>query len=360
MSRLLKGIPHDSDHRPPSGCGAQGARGRRLVAKLILARRETLRSGRERTGPDGVPMNWMARWPGWFPPTSTRRSGAVHRRRRERGHRPVPRRHGCDDRRLPRRRGGRDGRRRRPRGITHDAADRDAIEVGRRALVAASGCPSGSSRSTATDANRFALRLARDVTGRPEGARVQLAATTAPSTRRSSRSTTERSGPEPGNGRSADRSRAHDEVVEFNDIDALERALAHRDVAGACRAGADQHRHRPARRRVSRRPAPADPRHGTLLIIDETHTICAGPAAAPRQGSSPTWSPSASRSVAACRRARSGCRPGDRGPDRTATGTTTSPTSVRHRRHPGGQRSAASRQSARRWAKSSRTRPTSG
>ena len=46
----------------------------------------------------------------------------------------------------------------------------------------------------------------------------------------------------------------------------------------AGRAGADQHRHRPARARLPRRRcAPPATRTGTLLIIDETHTISAGP-----------------------------------------------------------------------------------
>ena len=51
--------------------------------------------------------------------------------------------------------------------------------------------------------------------------------------------------------------------------------------AGRLRAGrarADQHRHRPARARLPRRRcARRATRTGTLLIIDETHTISAGP-----------------------------------------------------------------------------------
>jgi len=67
-------------------------------------------------------------------------------------------------------------------------------------------------------------------------------------------------------------------VVEFNDLPALEAALAARDVAcvlaepvmtnvGIVHPEAGYHA---ALRDITRR-------HGTLLIIDETHTICAGP-----------------------------------------------------------------------------------
>jgi len=67
-------------------------------------------------------------------------------------------------------------------------------------------------------------------------------------------------------------------VVEFNDVAALERALAAEDVAcvlaepamtnvGIVHAAAGYHQ---ALRELTRK-------HSTLLIIDETHTICAGP-----------------------------------------------------------------------------------
>jgi glutamate-1-semialdehyde 2,1-aminomutase len=67
-------------------------------------------------------------------------------------------------------------------------------------------------------------------------------------------------------------------VVEFNDVDALERALQPGDVAcvlaepamtnvGIVHPAPGYHQ---ALRELTRK-------HGTLLIIDETHTICAGP-----------------------------------------------------------------------------------
>ena len=67
-------------------------------------------------------------------------------------------------------------------------------------------------------------------------------------------------------------------MVEFNDVPALEKALAHGDVACVLAEPAmtnvgivhpvDGYHH--ALRELTRK-------HGTLLIIDETHTICAGP-----------------------------------------------------------------------------------
>ena len=67
-------------------------------------------------------------------------------------------------------------------------------------------------------------------------------------------------------------------MVEINDLDGLERELAHGDVAcclvepaltniGIVLPDAGYHE---AVRELTRR-------HGTLLVIDETHTLCAGP-----------------------------------------------------------------------------------
>jgi glutamate-1-semialdehyde 2,1-aminomutase len=68
-------------------------------------------------------------------------------------------------------------------------------------------------------------------------------------------------------------------IVEFNDVDALEKALAPKDIAimitepamtniGIIQPEPGYHE---AMRELTRR-------YGTLLLIDETHTICAGPA----------------------------------------------------------------------------------
>ena len=66
--------------------------------------------------------------------------------------------------------------------------------------------------------------------------------------------------------------------MPFNDVDALERELANGDVAVALFEPAltnvgivlPEPGYHDAVRELTRR-------HGTLLIIDETHTICAGP-----------------------------------------------------------------------------------
>jgi glutamate-1-semialdehyde 2,1-aminomutase len=131
---------------------------------------------------------------------------------------------------------------------------------------------------TASDANRFVLRLARQITGRStivvhnwcyhgsvDETLANLDASGAVAAREGSV------------GPSLDVT-ASTRVVEINDLEALERALSDRAVAcvlvepaltniGIVLPDADYHREL---RRITRET-------GTLLIIDETHTICAGP-----------------------------------------------------------------------------------
>ena len=105
-------------------------------------------------------------------------------------------------------------------------------------------------------------------------------AITAPSMRPSSRSGANgQAGPRPGNiGPPVDPA-VTTKVVEFNDVDGLGGGAR----LGRCslrvgRAGDDERRHRASRARViTKRCARLTREHGTLLIIDETHTICAGP-----------------------------------------------------------------------------------
>ena len=140
------------------------------------------------------------------------------------------------------------------------------------------GLPLWSFSLTATDANRWALRLARMVTGRPKVAAfsycyhgsvdetfVQMGADGATELRRGNVGA-----PSP----IADTTRA----VEFNDLDSVERALAHGDVAVLIME--------PALTNIGIvLPEPGFlegvtelcRKHGTLLLIDETHTISAGP-----------------------------------------------------------------------------------
>ncbi len=131
--------------------------------------------------------------------------------------------------------------------------------------------------TTASDANRFALRIARAVTARPRilimngcyhGA-VDETYVSLQDGRAVNR---------PGLlGQFADLTEAT-KVVEFNDVPALERALAARDVAcvitepvltNCCMVLPEPGYHE-ALRRITRAT-------GTLLLIDETHTICSGP-----------------------------------------------------------------------------------
>lgn len=131
---------------------------------------------------------------------------------------------------------------------------------------------------TATDANRFVLRLARQITGRSKivvhnwcyhGSVDETIATLD-----ESGAVVEREG---SVGPALDVAQAT-RVVEINDLDALERALSDEAVAcvlvepaltniGIVLPDADYHREL---RRITRET-------GTLLVIDETHTICAGP-----------------------------------------------------------------------------------
>ncbi len=131
---------------------------------------------------------------------------------------------------------------------------------------------------TATDANRFALRLCREITGRPKilvfnhcyhGSVDETVATL---------DAEGHAAPRFGNVGPPVPISETTRVVEWNDAEALERELAHGDVAcvlaepaltniGIVLAEDGFHE----RMRELTRAA------GTLLIIDETHTLCCGP-----------------------------------------------------------------------------------
>jgi glutamate-1-semialdehyde 2,1-aminomutase len=225
----------------------------------------------------GVPMNWMTKWPGGFPLFVAEAHGARFRCTDDvefvdlclgdtgamTGHSPAA------TVAAVRRQAG--------SGITLMLPTEDAVWVGDE-LARRFGLPFWQFTLSATDANRFAVRLARFVTGRPrivvfnwcyhgtvDEAFVSI---------RPDGST----GPRPGNiGPPVDPGLTT-RAVEFNDLDALEVALAHGDVAAVLAEPAmtnigiihpDPGFH-DAMRELTRR-------HGTLLILDETHTICAGP-----------------------------------------------------------------------------------
>ena len=145
-------------------------------------------------------------------------------------------------------------------------------------------------------------RLAREITGRPK-VMVHDHNSTARSTRRSPGCGADGRVRPSGQRRAAGRPRDHDPVVPFNDVEALERELANGDVAVALFEPAltnvgivlPEPGYHDAVRELTRR-------HGTLLIIDETHTICAGPGGytAARRSAAGHARPSARRSAVAC------------------------------------------------------------
>lgn len=229
---------------------------------------------------EGVPMPWMVKWAGAFPLYVESASGASFRcvdghdyadfclgdTGAMAGHGPAPTIAAVE--------------RQMRLGITHMLPTEDATWVGAE-LGRRFGLPLWQFTLSATDANRFSLRLARHITGRSKvvvhdhcyhgsvdeaiamldehgrvvpvrgsvGPQVDVAATT--------------------------------RVVPFNDVAAMEVALADGDVAAVLIEPAltnvgivlPEPGYLEAVREITRRT-------GTLLINDETHTICAGPSGA--------------------------------------------------------------------------------
>ena len=226
---------------------------------------------------DGVPMNWMVKWAGRFPVFVDRAWGArfvdvdgheyvdfcLGDTGAMAGHSPAPT-VAAVERQLG-------------RGITTMLPTEDAIAVGEE-LQRRFGLRYWQFTVTATHANRFSLRLARMITGRPK---IVVHDQCYHGSVDESFASLDAAGnvvPREGSvGPSVDPALTT-KVVEFNDIDALERALAPGDVAAVLIEPAltnvgiilpDPGYHA-AIRELTRR-------HGTILIIDETHTISAGP-----------------------------------------------------------------------------------
>lgn len=224
---------------------------------------------------DGVPMHWMKDWPQPFPMLVARARGArltdidgntvddfcLGDTGSMFGHSPAP------VARAIRAQAG--------RGLTYMLPCEDALAVG-VLLCARFGPYRWQIATTATDANRFALRVARAVTGRPkvlvfdgcyhgtvDDTMVRLHAG--------------RTEARPGLvGQVADLTTTA-VAVEFNDLAAVEAALAAGDVAAvltepvltnSCMVLPEPGFHQ-GLRALTRR-------YGTLLIIDETHTISSG------------------------------------------------------------------------------------
>ncbi|HWP64089.1 MAG TPA: aspartate aminotransferase family protein [Candidatus Binatia bacterium] len=225
----------------------------------------------------GVPMNWMVKWASPFPLFVEAASGAHFRcvdgheyvdfclgdTGAMAGHGPAPT-IAAVERQLR-------------RGITHMLPTEDAIAAG-EALQARFGLRYWQFTITATDANRFAIRLARHVTGRRRivvhnfnyhGSVDETFAVLGPGGAVV---------PRRGNlGPPVDPALTT-RVVEFNDVPALERALADGEVAAVLVEPALTNvgivLPEPGYHAALRELTAAT---GTILIIDETHTICAGP-----------------------------------------------------------------------------------
>lgn len=230
----------------------------------------------------GVPMPWMVRWPGGCPLFVTRASGAhfvdvdgceyvdfcLGDTGAMTGHAPAAA-VAAIGAQLE-------------RGLTFMLPTEDAISVAGE-LARRFGLPYWQIASTATDANRFAIRLCRQITGRPKilvfnwcyhGTVDETFAVL-----RDGRVVAR-----PGNlGPPVDPARTT-RVVEWNDFAGLARELAAGDVACVLAE--------PAMTNVGIvLPAPGFHAHlrevtratGTLLILDETHTLSAGPGGCTRR-----------------------------------------------------------------------------
>jgi glutamate-1-semialdehyde 2,1-aminomutase len=224
----------------------------------------------------GVPMHWMRDWPTPFPIAVADANGAVLTDIDGNayddfclgdtgsmfGHAPGPVVRAIAEQSA--------------RGLTFMLPTADTPEVG-QLLSQRFGLPYWQMTVTATDANRYAIRWARAITGRPKllvfnGCYHGAADDTfvrldggAPILR-------------PGLIGQVYDVRGHTRVVEFNDLAAVEAALAQGDVAAVLTE--------PVLTNIGMVPpepgflealAAATKRAGALLILDETHSISSGP-----------------------------------------------------------------------------------
>jgi glutamate-1-semialdehyde aminotransferase len=257
------------------------------LQRLMERERDTFRENHLRSGElaedakgsllFGVPMNWMTRWPGDYPVFVERADGArftdvdgngyvdfcLGDTGGMAGHAPKIAVDAIAEQAA--------------KGITLMLPTEDAAWVGRE-MARRFGVPYWQFCLTATDANRFAIRWARQITGRTKvvvhnwcyhGSVDESFATLD-----ANGDVTEREGNvgEPVPVRETTR------VVEFNDLEGLERALAHGDAAVCLFEPVltnigivlpEPGYHEAVRDLCTR--------YGTLLLIDETHTISAGP-----------------------------------------------------------------------------------
>ena len=163
------------------------------------------------------------------------------------------------------------------KGITLMLPFEDVVWVGEE-LQRRFGLPYWQFALTATDANRFVLRMARMITERPK---ILVFNYCYHGTVDETFITLDEEGtpmPRPNNMGPQVNPLYTTKVIEFNDIAALETALSARDVAavlaepvmtniGIIHPAPGYH---DALRELTRK-------YGTYLILDETHTVCAGP-----------------------------------------------------------------------------------
>jgi glutamate-1-semialdehyde 2,1-aminomutase len=224
----------------------------------------------------GVPMNWMKKWAGEFPIFVTKAKGAhftcadgkdyvdlcLGDTGAMTGHSPEVVAEAVAKRVKD--------------GITLMLPTEDAIFVGED-LKKRFGLPYWQFTLTATDANRFSIRIAREITQR---SKILVFHYCYHGTVDESFATLENGavGPRRGNIGPPVNPAETTRVVEFNDLNALEDALKRNDVAcilaepAMTNAGIilpDDGYWKQAQQLAKR--------YGSLFIADETHTICAGP-----------------------------------------------------------------------------------
>jgi glutamate-1-semialdehyde 2,1-aminomutase len=230
----------------------------------------------------GVPMNWMKKWAGAFPIFVTHAKGAHFTDVDGReyvdlclgdtgamtGHSPDVVAEAIAKRVRE--------------GITLMLPTEDSLWVGEE-LKRRFGLAYWQFALTATDANRFAIRIAREITQRPK---ILVYNYCYHGTVDESFASLHEGevGPRRGNIGPPVNPAETTRVVEFNDLKALENALKHHDVAVILAEPAmtnvgiilpDEGYWKTARE--------LSKKYGTLLIADETHTICMGPGGCTRE-----------------------------------------------------------------------------
>jgi glutamate-1-semialdehyde 2,1-aminomutase len=228
----------------------------------------------------GVPMPWMTRWPGSFPLFVDQAVGArftdvdgieyvdlcLGDTGAMTGHAMPSVRKAIDERAE--------------RGITTMLPSSDAAWVGAE-LARRFGVPRWQFAMTATDANRFVLRFCRYLTGRSKIAVMDWCYHGTVDETLAVLSEDGAVIPRPGALGPQAPVDLTTRVVPFNDLDALDAALAHGDVACLLMEPAltnigivlPDEGYLDAVREITRR-------HGVYLVNDETHTLCAGPGGA--------------------------------------------------------------------------------